>query len=341
VVVDQDAYGPGGSNLQSILMLLQAPDVQVLGIGVTSGDGWRDENVAHTLRLLEIAGRTDVPVLPGAVFPLVNSEAATKRWEALYGRLYYKGAWNESWPKGESNVERSPHHGPFEVPDLPEGKPSLKASDETAAAFMIRQVRLHPHEVTIWAAGPLTDVALAARLDPQFASLAKELVFMGGSFEPRASDNVFANEYANNPRLEFNMRWDPEAARIVLHEPWAKVTMVPVDPTTTTYFSPALIAKVSAGTTPLARYLAKFGQSFPMWDELAAAIWIDPSVATKATTRVVDIDTGFTAGYGNTLSWMPEYGPGLGERPVEVVEAVDVPKLDKMTVDLLMRTAAR
>ena len=81
VVIDQDAFGPAGSNLQAILMLLQARDVEVLGITIPSGDGWRDEEVSHTLRLLEIAKRTEIPVYPGAVFPLVNTQSRTKRWE--------------------------------------------------------------------------------------------------------------------------------------------------------------------------------------------------------------------------------------------------------------------
>jgi len=73
VIIDQDAFGPASSNLQAILLLLQADDVEVLGITVTSGDGWRDEEVSHTLRLLEIAKRTEVPVYAGAVMPLLNS----------------------------------------------------------------------------------------------------------------------------------------------------------------------------------------------------------------------------------------------------------------------------
>src|ERR1700761_8677348 len=64
VIIDQDAFGPASSNLQAILMLLQASDVEVLGITVTSGDGWRDEEVSHVLRLLEIAKRADVGVYP-------------------------------------------------------------------------------------------------------------------------------------------------------------------------------------------------------------------------------------------------------------------------------------
>src|SRR5215471_12080473 len=73
VIIDQDCSGPGGSNLQTLLVLLQSPDVEVLGITVVSGDQWRDVELAHTLRLLEIIGRTDVPVVRGAEFPLVRT----------------------------------------------------------------------------------------------------------------------------------------------------------------------------------------------------------------------------------------------------------------------------
>src|ERR1035438_9181666 len=113
VIIDQDAFGPAGSNLQAILMLLQASDVDVLGITIPSGDGWRDEEVSHTLRLLEIAQRTEVPVYPGAVFPLVNTQARTRRWEDLYGRLFYKGCWTETWPS-EGAVRRTPYHADAE-----------------------------------------------------------------------------------------------------------------------------------------------------------------------------------------------------------------------------------
>jgi inosine-uridine nucleoside N-ribohydrolase len=172
VIIDQDAFGPAGSNLQAILMLLQASDVEVLGITVPSGDGWRDEEVSHALRLLEIAGRTDVRVYPGAVYPLVNTQQRTKIWEQLYGRLFYKGAWTESWP-AEGTTRRSPYHAdPFLVPPSPAGAPRTRPADESAADFLVRTVRAHPGRVTIIAAGPLTDIAMAARLDPQFSALA-------------------------------------------------------------------------------------------------------------------------------------------------------------------------
>jgi purine nucleosidase len=335
VIIDQDAFGPATSNLQAILMVLQAKDVDVLGITVTSGDGWRDEEVSHTLRLLEIAKRTEIPVYPGAVWPLVNTGSRTKRWEQLYGKLYYKGAWTEVWPD-QGALRRAPYHAdPSLIPPSPAGTPKLKPATESAASFLSRKVREFPGQVSILAAGPLTNLALAARLDPQFSSLAKELVFMGGSFNPVPADNAFAAEYVNSPRREFNMRWDPEAASIVLHEPWKKITQVPIDPTTRTFFKPEFFREIAAGHAPFAAYLAQFGQSFPMWDELAAAVWLDPSIVTRHQMLLVDVDTTFTAGYGDTLSWSVGEGPGLGERPVDVIFDVDVPKFERMTLELL------
>ena len=336
VIIDQDAFGPAGSNMQAILMLLQAKDVEVLGITIPTGDGWRDEEVANTLRLLEIAKRTEIPVYPGAVFPLVNSQALVKRWEALYGKLFYDGAWTETWPE-EGAVRRTPYHAdPYLVPPSPVGVPKLKPAQGTAAEFLIRKVHEFPGAVTILAAGPMTNLALAARLDPQFATLAKELVFMGGSFNPVSSGNAFAGEYANTPRKEFNMRFDPEASHIVLHQPWKKITEIPIDPTTRTLFKPEFIREVATGKAPFDHYLGEFGQSFPMWDELAVAVWLDPSIVTQSSTLMVDANIVFGPAYGDTLSWTKEGAPNMGEQPVQVVFDVNVPKFERMSLDLLM-----
>src|ERR1700692_338024 len=98
VIVDQDARGPGTSDQQALLVFLQSEKFDVLGITTVSGDQWVKEETLHTLRMLEIAGRTDVPVIQGAEFPLLNSKEETERWEALYGKLEYKGCWTEFEP---------------------------------------------------------------------------------------------------------------------------------------------------------------------------------------------------------------------------------------------------
>ena len=336
VILDQDALGPATSNLESLLMIIQSPKVDVLGITVISGDGWRDENVAHTLRMLEIIGRTDIPVVPGAVNPLVNSREKTRIWEKLYGKLVYKGCWTDEWPKNGANGERRTVHPPDVVPPLKEGDPTTKPSSEVAANFMIRNVHEFPGQVTIYAAGPMTDVALACELDPEFPSLVKELVIMGGSIEPIPTSSPFSLEFRYTPRLEFNFRFDPEAAHIVMHAPWKKFVQIPTDPTTTTQLTQDMLDQIGTVKTPAAQYIAKYGEvGYPLWDEMASAVWLDPSIVTKSEEMYEDVDTSFTAGYGNTLTWDEAHAPGLGEQKVSVVLEVDVPKLNKMFVSLM------
>ena len=336
VIIDQDAFGPGGSNLQAILMVIEAPNVDVLGITIESGDGWQKENVAHTLRMLELIGKSDIPVVPGATFPLVNSEEETRRWERLYGKLPYKGAWMESWPS-YSTVKRAPHHSPWFVPPLAEGEPHLKASRETAADFLIRMTEQYPGEVSILAMGPFTNLALAQRLDPGFAARAKDLVFMGGSLNPQqAKEDEFSMQFIHNPRVEFNVRWDPEAAKIMLHASWKGIVMVPLDATTDTLFTPELLAEVASKETPVGRYLSKYAEpGYPMWDEVASAVWLDPSIVRHSDKLSIDVDIDHGANYGATLSWPVNSGPGLGEPVVSVVRRVDVKRLERAFVHMV------
>src|SRR5579863_5226048 len=128
VIIDQDAAGPASTDIQSILMLMQDKDIDLLGITVMTGDAWRDEEVSHALRMLEIAHRTEIPVVPGAVFPLLNSRQRTLAWEKLYGPLFYDGAFMSSWPS-EDTVDWTPLHPtrPYWVPPLPEGEPTTHA----------------------------------------------------------------------------------------------------------------------------------------------------------------------------------------------------------------------
>lgn len=343
VIIDQDAFGPATSNLQAVLMAIQAPDVKVLGITVESGDGWCRENTQHTLRMLELIGRTDIPVAAGPDLPLLNTPQATKLWEARYGKLAYKGAWTEAWPKN-SVVPRSPPHAADVVPPMAEGAPKLKARPEAAADFLVQTVRAHPHQVSIVALGPLTNLALAVKLDPELPSLVKELVIMGGSFSPQPppGGSPFASEYANTPRLEFNFRFDPEAASIVLHQHWPQLTLVPVDPTTTTYLGQSTLDTIGKAGTPVARYLQRYGQAgYPLWDEMAMGLWLDPALIRQQRTLSVDVDTDHGAGYGNTLSWNPGLNPGLGETSAKVVFKVDDAALLQQFTQLMQAPTPR
>lgn len=334
VIISQDSRGPATSDLQAIALLLQTPDAEVLGITVVSGDVWRDDGVAHALRLVEVMGRTDVPVVPGSVYPLVHTKAESDLWEKSYGKQVFTGAWLNNPPVFV-------YHEPDRVPPLVEGEPATKASTEIAANFLVRQVRAHPGEVTIISVGPLTDVALAIRLDPEFPKLARELVFMGGSFSPPL-DNYFSAEYQNNPRHEFNMWWDAEAARIALRAPWKKIVCTPVDISLKTKYTPEIADRMAQAGTPFTEYLRKYAElNFPMWDELAVAAWVDPSIITRRQTLYMDIDCDHGAGYGNTLSWTPGSQPGLGEQAVEINADLNNDRFAELYVEAMGRPSGR
>ena len=324
IIIDQDCSGPGGSNLQTLLILLQSPDVEVLGITVVSGDQWRDEEVAHTLRLLEIIGRTDVPVVRGAEFPLVRIRPEAQLWQQRYGRVAYAGAWDDRW---------WPEHDV--IPALSEGQPATKPIDEDAAHFLIRTVRKYPHEVTIYEGGPMTDLALAITIDPEFPKLAKELIFMGGSLSPQSQHA----EFVDTPRHEFNFWFDPEAAEIVLRAPWQTIICTPTDISVKTRLTPEIIKQIDSSGTPLAHYVAQYYQPGPgadfMWDELAAAAWIDPTIITQTETRYMGVDVDKGAGYGHTLTWSDRNKTEIARPKVEIQVELDKEKFYAMFVRLL------
>ena len=324
VIIDQDCSGPGGSNMQTLLTLIQSPQVEVLGITVVSGNQWRDEEVAHALRLLELIGRTDIPVVPGAVFPLVHRRPEAQLWQARYGKVAFAGAWDDRW-----------WHEHDVIPQLPEGAPHTKPADVDAAHFLIQMVHKYPHEVTIYEGGPMTNLALANAIDPHFAEFAERLVFMGGSLNPQTDDP----EFLNAPRHEFNFWFDPEAAKSVLEAPWKKIICTPVDIAVKTRITQAMVGEINKSNSAAAQYVVKYfmkdqGGSY-MWDELAAAAWIDPTLITQKETRYMSVSIDHGASYGDTLTWTDSDNPKLGARPVEIQQDLDLARFDKTFTDLM------
>jgi inosine-uridine nucleoside N-ribohydrolase len=196
-------------------------------------------------------------------------------------------------------------------------------------------VRKYPHQVTIYAGGPMTDLALAIALDPQFPQLARELIFMGGSLNPQTDDP----EFATNPRHEFNFWFDPEAAEIVLRAPWKKIVGTPTDISIKTRLTPAMMQQIKASGTPLAQYLARYYQqglgADYMWDELTAAAWLDPSLIIKHELRYMGVDLGRGAGYGNTLTWTEQDQPQLRRQAVEIQQELDTVRFYRMFIGLM------
>src|SRR5207245_6772868 len=138
IIIDQDAAGPAGTDQQSILLLIQSPQTEVLGITVVTGDQWLNAEVAHTLRRVELIGRTDIPVFRGAEYPLIRRKEETELWEQMYGSVTWLGAWTPKF-----------YHPPDQLGEMPEGAPTTKAADEDAVHFLVRMVRKYPNEITI------------------------------------------------------------------------------------------------------------------------------------------------------------------------------------------------
>jgi inosine-uridine nucleoside N-ribohydrolase len=302
VIYDQDTNGIIGGDADPLVMLLQAPNVQVLGVTVVTGDGWLRQETADILKLLEDIHRPDVPVYMGAEFPLVQSRFNLVRLTHLYGGSRtdpFLGAYGEFTP------------GPAVVEAPPGGFAALKPAPGPAAEFIIEQVRKYPYEVTLYCGGPLTNVALAISLAPDIVGLTKEIVFMGTSPEMQ-------------PKT-VNVMYDPESAQIVLHAAWPKLTIVTVDVAEKLHRTVEMAEAIAKGKNPAEAKLYeelvmkpyrehKPLQWFRMPDELTAAYIIDPTIVTEMRRYYVDVDTMQGMSYGSSIYW-DETPKGYGGIP--------------------------
>jgi purine nucleosidase len=300
VIYDQDNSGPFGTDILATLMMLQADNVDLLGITLVTGDAWLKQEMAYTLRLLEMMGRTEIPVYAGAEFPMLNTKEEWQLRQQLYGghRLDpWMGAFNHT------------NGGPDEIKPLPppyDRFADIKAQQEHAARYIIKTVRENPREVTIFAGGPLTNLALAIALAPDIVPLVPEVVFMGTGF------HTFTNT--------FNLFFDPEAGRKVLRAPWPKLTIVPVDLAEQIHegdeIAPSrrMIEEIAGrAQSPISDLFRQHAieplqrdpnlQFFRMADEMIAAQIIDPSVFTKSEQMYVDVCCTPGPRYGDSMFW--------------------------------------
>ena len=311
VIYDNDWNVPGSYIGQAALMpLLAAPHVKLIGLTTVTGDCWRDEGASSLLRYLEEVGVTDIPVANGAVYPLVNTKERMNLWEGTYGFIFWKGAWNDPGKFPGSHPD-----DPYLVPATKDGPPKLKPVAENAALFMIRQVRAHPHQVTIYEGGPMTNLALAIGLDPEFAGLAKRLIFEGCAVGQLESPNGFHDD--------FNIVFDPEAAHIALSAPWPKI--ISLSEVSNPYiFDKALLARIREKPSAAGDYLARnSGLGLPLWGELGAAYIADPSLVTKTAEVAMDVDIDHGMSYGRATIGSVDSKPRNGAATVTILREVD------------------
>jgi purine nucleosidase len=360
VIYDQDNSGPFGTDILGTLMMLQADGVDLLGITLVTGDAWMKQEMAYTLRLLEMMGRTEIPVYAGAEFPMLNTKEEWQLRQQLYGghRLDpWMGAFNRS------------NGGPDEIKPLStpyDRFAEIKAREDHAARFIIKMVRENPGEVTIYAGGPLTNIALAMALAPDIVPLVPEIVIMGTGF------HTFTNT--------FNIFFDPESARKMLRAGWPKCSIVTVDLAEEIHEDDELapgrrmIDEIAGrAASPISDLFQKYAvgpvrqnpktRLFRMADEMIAAQVIDPSLFTKSETMYVDICTTPGPRYGDAMFWPRNWdrvpaapktvsasdrrvfvdprqyymGPPPSAGVVNVLQEIDRDRFKKLFVDLMTK----
>ena len=216
LIIDTD---PGVDDALAIQFTLNSPELELLGLTTIFGNVGIDLATTNALRLLDLAGRSDIPVAKGTSKPLVDA--------FLGGVPFVHG------DDGQGNTFRPASEN--------------QAIDLSAADFIIEQVKKYPHEVTVAAVGPYTNLALALQKAPEIQQLVKEVIVMGG--------NAF-QEGNITPAAEANMYGDVHAADMVLGANWP-VTMIGLDVTHTIMLHEnrlAVIAKQS--DTPLHNFVA-------------------------------------------------------------------------------------
>ena len=324
VIYDQDGFGERDHNLYGLLVLLQAPGVELIGITTVSGREWSPRQTPQALEVLKLLGRSEIPVAPGAVFPLINSAARTARWEQVHGPLFDAMCLDLDPDNAPSELD------PFWLPpgdptstDLGSGQPggpSLPLA-ESAAVFMVRMARQYPGEISIVAAGPLTNLALAVRLDPEFPRLVKEVLFVGGRFMPYSRTGQFSRAPG---RREANLRHDPEAAHIVLTAKWRSLVCLPRDLTDPIRITREMHETIARARTPVGRFIKTLPYDlYAKGDALAAALCVEPGLIKSTDAVCLDIDLSQGPNHGCLVNWRDEeFVPKPHAGPVRVVTAI-------------------
>jgi uridine nucleosidase len=193
ILIDTD---PGVDDTMAILFALRSPELEVVGLTAVFGNTNVEVTAQNALRVLELEGHADIPVAQGAGVPLVIPPRS--RGKRVHGE------------DGMGGTNPPP--------------PTGKLDGRSAAHFIVDTLRASPGEITLVPVGPLTNVALALRLEPRLTSLVKEVVIMGGAADVRGNAS---------PVAEANIHNDPHAAAIVFTAGWP-LTMVGLDVTTKT-----------------------------------------------------------------------------------------------------------
>jgi purine nucleosidase len=303
VIFDTD---PGIDDAMALLFLHHAPEIELVGITTTHGNGTIATTTRNALYLTERFG-IDVPVAQGSGTPLVGAAGAPP--------VFIHG-----------------HNGLGDIP-LPESI-AKKTDPRPAHRFIIDKVRAHGQEVAIVAVGPMTNLALALREDPEIVSFVRQLVIMGGAFGHHGHlGNV-------TPAAEANILSDPHAADEALRGSWP-ITMVGLDVTQQTLMTTEYLKALADEGGDAGRFIWEITRLYEAFhhsaglssiyvhDASAVAYLIDPTLFATRCGAIRVVTEGLAVGQTIQKPDGYSFGPGPwdGRPSHKICTGVDSEKL--------------
>jgi purine nucleosidase len=292
-IIDTD---PGVDDAHAIMMAIAHPQVTVEALTVVAGNVGLDNTVANALKILDVM-EADIPVYAGC-------ETA-----------YLFRAEDAAYVHGQDGLGDS---------GLPISKRPV--SDEHASSALVRMANAEPGELSLIAIGPLTNLAVALKLDPELPSKFKRLLIMGGAVHSRGN--------TENVSTEFNIYADPDAAYVVFDH-WPEVTVVSWEATMDHGIPEEVVKRWLALDTPRARFFQKvtshvlkfirevMGRTMMFGaDGLAMAVACEPDIVRRAEKHHLTVETAgrYTRGQ-TTVDWGDRSGQTAN---AEVVMEVDL-----------------
>jgi purine nucleosidase len=279
LVIDTD---PGVDDAHAIMMAFAHPEAHVEALTTVAGNVSLERTTANACTILDVLGR-DVPVYAGCARPLV-----APTFDAGY------------------------FHGEDGLGDSGYPPSARQVADEHAVNALIRLANESPGELTLAAIGPLTNLALATRLDPSLPQKFKRLVVMGGAI--RGMGNA-------TPAAEFNAYADPEAAAIVF-DAWPGLTLISWETTMAHGFTAEQVEVLLSLDSPRAEFFRRISQRTIALiqqilgrkmllepDLLAVAVALEPSVVREAETHYVQVELAGKHTRGQTtVDWFDRTG---------------------------------
>lgn len=307
IILDCD---PGYDDAVAILLALGNPEIDLIGVTTVGGNQSLDKVTYNARAVLEKAHATHIPVYVGCDRPILRSQEVAA---SIHGE------------SGLDGVE-------LPVPTRP-------LEDMHAVNYIIKTImESDPQTITLVPTGPLTNIALACRLEPRIVERVKEVVLMGGGYH-RGNWSAVA---------EFNIKVDPEAAHIVFNEPWP-LTMVGLDLTHQALCTPAVQKRIEEIDTPLAHFVSGLMDSFrkayqdnqdfqdpPVHDPCTIAYLIDSAVVqTRRCPLDVEIHSELTLGM--TVADLRGPEPSAKDCHTQVATKLDFDKFWDLVTDAIER----